>query len=215
MKTDAFLVEFRVCNLSKELISDQTLYILCYFKSDKKHFARFSTGLKINSEEWTESSKSPTVEFALLNREWFATLQKKLAEIRTAFHEAYKSLGDKITAQTVTDLLEGQKGQVSQQTKANIKTLHSFIQWYIDKQNDIPYDKRKAEGTIRQYRKVRNKIEDYYKATKRQIYLATVSMDDINAFVAWFERQKHSSGKKNSFLTQLYSNVSMALDDRK
>ncbi len=25
MKTNAFLVEFRVCNLSKELISDQTL----------------------------------------------------------------------------------------------------------------------------------------------------------------------------------------------
>ncbi len=72
--------------------------------------------------------------------------------------------------------------------------MDEFILWYVAKQERIPFDKRKAKGTIKNYKKIYRRLKRYYTTKKKRIYLSTLSMDDVDECVAWFEDQRQKDG---------------------
>ncbi len=172
--------------------------IICYFKNGDKHYVKISTGLKIGSNDWDEKSHAPTAQFALNNTKWYESLEKKKEEVQQAFNDLYSEIGTLISAETLKGLLVNQKNDRTngQHTRGGIVTLDQFIRWYIDKQENTPFSKRKSEATIKQYVTTYNRLENYYKATKTKIYLATASMEEVDRCVSWFERQKYSGGMR-------------------
>ncbi len=193
MKSNIYTTLRKVGKDGKSLVQ-----VTCYFiNSQGKQYARISSGLKIETNNWSLEDRSPIASFAFKYPEWYEDLEDMKKELREAFSDAYSKFGDDVSVKNVKDSLEEsrQEQKSLQDQLKNVSTLDLFIRWYIDKQEKTPFDKRKSEGTLKQYVKILNRLEQYYTATKTKIVLERVTMDDIDACVSWFERQRQPSGK--------------------
>lgn len=173
---------------------------LSYIKSDGfRDKYRQSTGLRIPATEWDVERREPTAKFVHGHPEWYQKYREFQAAIQDIIVQVEKDEGI-LSKQALKKYFEVRfQRKVTSLTNESISSkpryLDDFITWFIEGESVRPESKRKAYRTHQQYMKIYNRLKRYYEDTERRILLETVSMEDVDKFSAWFEKQRKSDGQ--------------------
>ncbi len=151
---------------------------------DRNTVLRRKTGYIIDPDRWSTATHLPKQGDEKLKQ-----LKADLVKLSTSIEDSLNlaiSKGEEITG----DWLQLQIDVVQKkQKKTDLTRLTNYIQYYVDnlKFKEYPNGKRgAAEGSIKKYTTVKNKIADFEKYKKTHFYLKDVDLNFRNELLKYF-----------------------------